>query len=198
MPGIHSGCVPVRSTSAPSTSARNLASAAQISGNRSAIAGMAQLCSVSDSATRRFADVRLGHVSLLGEEPGHDAQPFGRRTPVQLARIRPASSVEVRLQHGDGRRPDPPARPPHPAWPSALARTAGEELLTRRAEPIGEDRRSHPAMLAAGTLINPSTSSSFRWCRTAFRETPSLVASSLAVSGCARLSWASSAPRWPL
>src|SRR6185503_9859552 len=35
-----------RSTSAPSTSARNRASAAQISGNRSATAGMAQLCSV--------------------------------------------------------------------------------------------------------------------------------------------------------
>ena len=32
---------------APSTSARNRASAAQISGNRSATAGMAQLCSIS-------------------------------------------------------------------------------------------------------------------------------------------------------
>ena len=72
-----------RSTAAPRAALRKRSSAAQISGNRSATARMAQLCSVSVPPSAEPS--HLGHEAVLLEEAGHRRQPLLGRQLGEIA-----------------------------------------------------------------------------------------------------------------
>jgi len=174
-------CVSRRSTSAPSTSARNRASAgADLGGKRSATAGNGAVVLGERAAAgqgrhlghvgppRRALGPRAwsrsagGRANQLGLEPAGEA-PRNRNsrsvtaaaTTVALDHSGPAGQVRVSLVAPGGTAPRPRG-------------SAGTRTQARR-------RRGARARTPPG----PSASSSFRWCRAAFNETPSRVASFL-------------------